>query len=201
MKHYLSIVFLFLLLFVACDPAAELGTPFHKGQEVVLTAAIGEQRPQMMPSMQRISGKDAPTTIDLLWDEGDEIRVCVGEESSIFTLVSGAGTNNATFEGQMPANGINYHVHYPIDYHDSLLSQQAYVENGFGDGLMRMSTRDPGTLDGGFALYADNALLGLQFAGDAVVSKIVLTNVETQATYTLDCSKQLQNPRLSNPFV
>ena len=60
MKHYLSIVFLFLLLLVACDPAAELGTPFQKGQEVVLTAAIGEQRPQMMsqkhPHPQRVSG-------------------------------------------------------------------------------------------------------------------------------------------------
>ena len=195
MKHYLSILILSLLLLVACDPAAEFGTPFHKGQEVVLTAAIGEQRPQMMPQKypnpQRVSGKDALETINLLWDEGDEIAVVVGEEEATFTLVSGAGTSNAIFEGQMPANGINYHVHYPIDYQESLLSLQTYEENGFGDGLMRMSTRDLGTLDGGFALYADNALLGLQFAGDAVVSKIVLTNVETQATYTLDCSKQL----------
>jgi hypothetical protein len=38
-------------------------------------------------------------------------------------------------------------------------------------------------------------LLGLQFAGDAVVSKIVLTNVETQATYILDCSKQVVSTR------
>ena len=149
-----------------------------------------------LPEKQRVSGLDShPMTsqgaIDLYWNEGDEITVKVGEEEATFTLVSGAGTSNATFEGQMPANGINYHVHYPIDYQESLLSLQAYVENGFGDGLMRMSTRDLGTLDGGFALYADNALLGLQFAGDAVVSKIVLTNVETQATYTLDCSKQL----------
>ena len=108
MKHYLSIVFLFLLLFVACDPAAELGTPFHKGQEVVLTAAIGEQRPQMMPSMQRISGKDAPETIDLLWDEGDEIRVHVGEASSVFRFVAGAGTANASFIGTMPASGSSF---------------------------------------------------------------------------------------------
>ena len=117
MKHYLSILILSLLLLVACDPAAELGTPFHKGQEVVLTAAIGEQRPQMMPQKhphpQRVSGKDSDTTIDLLWDEGDEIRVHVGEASSVFRLVAGAGTNQASFIGTMPASGSSYEVTYP----------------------------------------------------------------------------------------
>jgi hypothetical protein len=39
LKHYLSILF-FLLLLVACDPAAELGMPFHKGQEVVSASAL-----------------------------------------------------------------------------------------------------------------------------------------------------------------
>ena len=69
--------------------------------------------------------------INLYWSEGDEIAVVVGEETSIFTLVSGAGTSNATFEGEMPASGSSYEVHYPIDYHDSLLAKQSYVENGF----------------------------------------------------------------------
>ncbi len=128
--------------------------------------------------------------INLSWSKGDQIAVVVDKEEAIFTLVAGEGTGNGTFSGQMPASGTNYHVHYPIDYHEGLLSKQTYVENGFGNGLMKMSTREAGTLDKGFMLYADNALLGLQFAGDAVVSRIVLTNLQDQATYTLDCSKQ-----------
>ena len=150
MKHYLSIAFILLLL-VACDPAAELGTPFHKGQEVVLTAAIGEQRPQMMPQKhphpQRISGKDSDTTIDLLWDEGDEIRVCVDGASSVFRLIDGAGTANASFIGTMPASGSSFEVSYPVNYSDTILQQQAYVPNGIAKGLMKMSTSSPGTIE------------------------------------------------------
>ena len=199
MKHYLSIVFLFLL-FVACDPAAELGTPFHKGQEVVLTAAIGEQRPQMMPGMQRISGKDAPTAIDLLWDEGDEIRVHVGEASSVFTLIDGAGTANASFIGTMPASGSSFEVTYPKENNDDLLLQQTYVPEGIAKGLMKMSTASPGTLDDGFTLKAEHAVLGLQLTGNSEIGKLVLTrNAEKGATsvesYTLNC--KLSNSKSS----
>ena len=195
MKHYLSILFILLLL-VACDPAAELGTPFHKGQEVVLAAAIGEQRPQMMPQKyphpQRVSGKDAPTTIDLLWDEGDEILVRVGEASSVFTLIDGAGTANASFMGTMPADGSNYTVSYPVDYSNKLLQQQTYVPDGIAKGLMKMSTASPGTIDDGFTLKAEHAVLGLQLTGNSEIGKLVLTrNAEKGATsvesYTLNC--------------
>ena len=198
MKHYLSIVFLFLLLLVACDPAAELGTPFHRGQEVVLTAAIGEQRPQMMPQKypnpQRISGKDAPETIDLLWDEGDEIRVHVGEASSIFTLIDGAGTDNASFMGTMPASGSSYEVTYPKENNDDLLLQQTYVPDGIAKGLMKMSTTSPGTIDKGFTLQAEHAVLGLQLTGNREIGKIVLSknDADGQAaspSYTLLCPK------------
>ena len=198
MKHYLSILILFLLMLVACDPAAEFGTPFHKGQEVVLSAAIGEQRPQMMPQKypnpQRVSGKDAPETINLLWDEGDEIRVVVGEESSVFTLIDGAGTANASFIGTMPADGSSYTVSYPVDYSDKLLLQQTYVPDGIAKGLMKMSTPSPGTLDDGFTLKAEHAVLGLQLTGNTEIGKLVLTKNGTDGkaaspSYTLLCPK------------
>ena len=204
MKHHLSILILSLLLLVACDPAAELGTPFHKGQEVVLTAAIGEQRPQMMPQKyphpQRISGKDSDTTINLLWDEGDEIRVRVGEASSVFTLIDGAGTANASFIGTMPADGSGFEVSYPVNYSDTILQQQAYVPNGIAKGLMKMSTPSPGTIDDGFTLKAEHAVLGLQLTGHSEIGKLVLTrNAEKGATsvesYTLNC--KLSNSKSS----
>ena len=193
MKHYLSIVFLFfLLLFAACDPAAELGTPFHKGQEVVLTAAIGEQRPQMMPGMQRISGKDAGNQINFVWDNEDCILVKVAKETSVFTLTSGAGTGDGAFSGFMPADGSSFDVEYPVNYNDDVLNEQTYVENGIVKGLMKMSTSSPGTLDKGFTLSAEHAVLGLQLTGNSEIGKIVLSknDADGQAaspSYTLNC--------------
>ena len=192
MKHYLSILFFFFLLFAACDPAAELGTPFHKGQEVVLTAAIGEQRPQMMPGMQRISGKDAGNQINFVWDNEDCILVKVAKETSVFTLTSGAGTGDGAFSGFMPADGSSFDVEYPVNYNDDVLNEQTYVENGIAKGLMKMSTSSPGTLDKGFTLSAEHAVLGLQLTGNSEIGKIVLTknDADGQAaspSYTLNC--------------
>lgn len=128
-------------MFVACDSTNDLGTPFTKGQEVTLTAIIGEQRPQLLPGKQRVSGVDAGEAINLVWNEGDQIKVIVGKESAIFTLTSGAGSSDGSFTSIMPADGTSFHVEYPIDYSDDVLKVQQYVPNGFGKGLMKMSTK------------------------------------------------------------
>ena len=189
MNKILSIL-LALLLLASCSQE-ELGTPFYAGQEVSISAAFSSSNDN--DGKKRISGKDNVDRIDLTWDEGDEILVTVGDKSAMFTLSSGAGTNNATFTGTMPADGSNFHVSYPIDYTDEVLTNQTYTADGFGKGLMKMSTKAAGTLDKGFTLSADNSLLGLQLQGDATVSKIVLTNNDNQNTYTLDCSAQTVN--------
>ena len=188
--HILSIVSTILLL-ASCSQE-ELGTPFYAWQEVSISAAFSSDNPANN-GKKRISGKDNVDRIDLTWDEGDKILVTVGDKSAVFTLTSGAGTNNATFMGKMPADGSNFHVSYPIDYTDEVLTNQTYVANGFGKGLMKMSTKIPGTLDDGFMLSADNSLLGLELHGTANVSKIVLTNNDNQKAYTLDCSTQTVN--------
>ena len=185
-----------ILLFAACSHE-ELGTPFYAGQEVSISAALSSGNNNGGP--KRISGKDNVDKIDLTWDANDQILVTVGDKSAVFTLTSGEGTNNATFMGKMPTDGSNFHVSYPIDYTDEVLTNQTYVANGFGKGLMKMSTKIPGTLDDGFMLSADNSLLGLELQGDANVSKIVLTqkdnddDAENDNTYTLDCSTQTVN--------
>ena len=193
-KH---IHFFLFVLFVSCTPVVEqLDKPFSEGQEVTISATIGEQRPQMLPSMQRVSGKDTdPTnpnngTIHLTWDEGDKILVTIGDKSSVFNLTSGVGTGSGTFTGIMPAEGASFHVQYPTNIPN--LAEQQYVKDGFGKDLMLMTTKQAATVNSGFVLSADYALLGLQLTGDRGIGKIVLSknNADGKAgdeTYTLHC--------------
>ena len=185
----LSIVGIILLL-ASCSQE-ELGTPFYAGQEVSISAALSSSKNN--DGKKRISGKDNVDRLDLTWDEGDEILVTVGNQSAVFTLSSGTGTNNATFTGTMPSDGNTFHVTYPVNYTGDMLKKQTYTANGFGKGLMKMSSKEAGTLDNGFVLSADNSLLGLEMQGSANVSKIVLTNNDNQKTYTLECSAQVVN--------
>lgn len=188
MKKYLSFLAI-AALFAACQPNNELGTPFQAGQEVTLCANMpnaGSNGAQQLPGKQRVSGLDAGTQINLTWDEDDVILVKVGDKTAEFTLESGAGEAQATFKGVMPADGTEYSVQYPVA--DPDLSSQTYVANGFGKGLMKMATETNGTIDGGFTLTAQHALLGLQLKGSDALGKIVLTNTATAETYTLNCA-------------
>ena len=188
MRGSLYIIALFVFVIVSCTPN-EIGTPFVEGQEVTITASMANSTSgaKQMPGKQRVSGKDAGATIDLTWNAGDQILVSVGDKSAVFTLSSGENTSAGEFRGKMPADGTEYSVSYPVDYSDDVLTHQTYVANGFGNGLMKMSTRSNGTLEEGFVLSADNAVLGLQLTGSQTLGEIVLTNTATAKTYTLHC--------------
>lgn len=187
MKKYISFV-LIAVLFAACTPNNEVGTPFQAGQKVTLAASMGSDGAKQMPGKQRVAGVDNGSQIDLTWDADDQITVKVGDATAVFTLESGAGTASAIFTGTMPAAGSTYQVSYPANYDESVLASQTYVENGFGKGLMKMSTKTDGTLDGGFVLSADNALVAFNFTGEDALSKIVLTNPAASKNYTLGCT-------------
>ena len=180
------------VLFAACQPNNDLGTPFQKGQKVTLSATIAnpDGGAKQMPGIHRVSGLDDtpsdPTngTIKLTWNEGDQIKVTVNGQSATFTLKEGyGGSSTGEFEGTMPADGNSYTVTYPVEA--PALTTQTYVENGFGEGLMAMSGE--GTLEEGFILTATNALLGLQLTGSKALSDIIVTDRNTKKTYTLDC--------------
>lgn len=188
MKKYFSFL-LVAALFAACTPNNEIGTPFKAGQEVTISAQMpnaSNNGAQQLPGKQRVSGKDATDKISLTWDEGDVILVKVGDKTAEFQLQSGAGTAQAEFKGIMPADGTDFSVQYPVEEPD--LSNQTYVENGFGKGLMKMATETNGTIDGGFTLSPQHTLLGLQLKGSDALSKIVLTNPAESETYTLTCT-------------
>ncbi len=184
------------VLFAACQPNNDLGTPFQKGQKVTLSATIANPNggANQLPGKQRVSGLDDnpsdPTNgaIKLTWNKGDQIKVTVNGQSEIFTLIGDGGSETGEFEGTMPADGNSYTVTYPVEA--PALTTQTYVPNGFGDELMAMSGN--GTLDGGFTLTATNALLGLQLTGVRTVTKVVVTNPVGNKTYTLDCGAGVQ---------
>ena len=180
------------VLFAACQPNNDLGTPFQKGQKVTLSATIAnpDGGAKQMPGIHRVSGLDDtpsdPTNgaIKLTWNEGDEIKVTVNGQSATFTLKEGyGGSSTGEFEGFMPAEGTTYTVDYPVTA--PTLANQKYVANGFGDELMTMHAEN-GDLNG-FTLEAQNALLGLQLTGNKTLSDIVVTNSKIGDTYTLDC--------------
>ena len=185
MKKCLSFLVI-AALFAACQPNNEVGTPFKAGQKVTLAASMGSDGAKQMPGQQRVAGVDNGSQIDLTWDADDVILVKVGDKTAEFTLQDGAGSAQATFTGVMPADGASFSVQYPVAEPD--LSVQTYVENGFGKGLMKMATETNGTIDGGFTLTAQHALLGLQLKGSDALGKIVLTNTATAETYTLNCA-------------
>lgn len=175
------------VLFAACQPNNDLGTPFQKGQKVTLSATIAnpDGGAKQMPGKQRVSGEDKGTEVKLTWNTGDQIKVTVDGKDATFTLIGEGGSNTGEFEGTMPADGTNYTVTYPVDAVDLTTTTQTYVPNGFGDELMAMS--GSGTLDGGFTLEAQNALLGFQLKGKRTVKQVVVTNPYNNETYTLNC--------------
>lgn len=192
MKKLFSIIASALLIVSCADRSKDVDTPFQTGQKVTLCASIATGD-DASHAPQRVSGKDSdssnPTSeINLTWDAGDKVLVKVGDNSSVFTLTSGAGTDKGSFYGEMPGDGSSYDVVYPADYSEDVLTEQTYVENGFGKGLMKMSTKTHGNLEDGFEMSADNALLGLQLTGNDEIGKIVLTNPADSKIYTLMCT-------------
>ena len=165
MKKF-SIFFVVIFVFTACAPQSEeLNTPFKAGEEVTLSAYMGNATPQNMPNRQRVTGLDRGNRIDLIWDANDQVEITVEGKSSIFTLLSGAGSATGSFKGNMPANGSSYTVTYPANYNESVLDNQPYQENGFAKGLMKMFSAN-GTLDNGFTLESVNALLSFNLTGN-----------------------------------
>ena len=175
------------MMIVACQPNNDMNTPFKEGQKVVLRARLAADNTgaKQLPGKQHVAGQDNGDNIKLTWNTGDQIKVTVDGQDAVFTLISEGGNAEGTFEGTMPADGTNYTVTYPVTYDESVLANQTYVENGFGNGLLQMA--GSGTLDEGFTLTATNAVLGLSLKGSGKVGKIVITK-NNSTPYTLNCN-------------
>jgi len=177
------------VLFAACTKISDTAvsengdtTSFEKDQKVTFTVSS--------PTSTKVTGNLDGTTgeVSFKWETGDKIKVTVGTESSQFTLKTGAGTAEATFEGTMPAAGDQFDVQYPVT--DPDLSSQTYIANGLPNDKMKFSATGC-TLGNKFTLAPQYAALRLNLYGlSRDVSSIVVTNTtaEPNVSYTLNCN-------------
>jgi len=144
----------------ACSKPELNSTAFTKGQTVTISASSD------INACTKVTGTDDGTNINFVWEAGDKVLVKVGEESAEFTLKTGAGTANATFEGTMPADGSTFDIQYPVEIPD--LSSQTYVSgNQLPKGKMLFSATDC-TKENTAELKARYALLQLNFYTSSV---------------------------------
>jgi hypothetical protein len=180
-------------LFVTCQLSNDYEEDIEQRIEITISGKIATSHTSQVSAIKKVSGKDTNPNnftegvITLTWDKGDEIMVTTEDELAVFCLKEGEGTKYALFKGDILPNTESYSVVYPAGYTDDVLYKQTYVPNGFGKDLMKLSTREDGTVNDGFCLVADNALLGLQIKGKDKINKIVLTRLGTKQIYTLIC--------------
>ncbi len=181
-----------LLVLVGCNKNDNIvenapeGTPFEKGQKVTLTIGTGAQQ-----GPNRVAGVDNTTVgkIDFTWEEGDKILVKVGEATAEFTLISGEGTADGEFAGEMPAAGSSFDIQYPIE--EPALSAQEYTTDKTIPADKMLFTATDCTLGKLATLTAQYAMLQLNLYGtDMTVGKIVFKNItaEPAESYTLTCT-------------
>ena len=99
-------------------------------------------------TLEQHDTKSSLSNNNVLWSEGDEIRVFCSSDTSedegvVFTLSSGAGTTDATFSGVAPSGEGPFYAVYPASLPSvfdgtslsvTLPEVQAYAENSFGNG-------------------------------------------------------------------
>jgi len=143
---------------VFCETSGgKISQSFVKGQKVTISTAMNNNGGN---SLTQAIGTDNGATIDYTWEEGDSVLVKVNSETAVFKLVSGAGTNNATFEGVMPASGNKYDIQYPVV--EPNLAEQYYDGNRIPKDKMLFKALNC-TLGNSVKLQAQYAILQLNF--------------------------------------
>lgn len=165
-------------------------SPFTKGQQVSISASSNWN------GGTRVTGTDNGTNINFAWENGDKVLVKVGESSAEFTLKSGAGTANATFEGTMPAGGSTFDVQYPVATPD--LTTQEYVSSNQlpkGKMLFKATGCTLGTtanLEPQYAVLQLNLNGDIQTAGEYFRKVFVIGYNTSDTLYTLNIPDNIE---------
>ncbi len=166
----LAVITAVAMLFTSCD-MFNLGTGVEKIQFKAYTE----------PQSRTTLGDDSK----VLWSEGDEIAV-VGiasqsdAEGKVFTLVSGAGTTEGVFEGELSKEFPAVYALYPSYMYKSIYtngyyvlelpSQTIYTEKNFVDGVNPMVAY--GTQQTGLMFKNICGIIEFQVKGEGTVSYI-----------------------------
>jgi len=161
-------------------PGNEVEAAFKAGQKITLT--VNTEISTKVSSSVRNDGM-----IAFKWESGDKILVKMGQASSEFTLINGAGDTDAQFTGTMPASGDSFDVQFPVSTPD--ISAQTYAEGGLPHNTMLASATGC-TKASQITLQPQNAALRLDLWGNLTVGSIVVTDMTASApkpTWTLSC--------------
>ena len=168
--RFLAVITAVAMLMTSCD-MFNLGTGVEKIQFKAYTE----------PQSRTTLGDDSK----VLWSEGDEIAV-VGiasqsdAEGKVFTLVSGAGTTEGVFEGELSKEFPAVYALYPSYMYKSIYtngyyvlelpSQTIYTEKNFVDGVNPMVAY--GTQQTGLMFKNICGIIEFQVKGEGTVSYI-----------------------------
>ncbi|NDW13561.1 hypothetical protein D0T50_11765 [Bacteroides sp. 214] len=105
--------------FAACSNEEQQQEPQKKGEQITITATLPAADTRLAMEDQLNGTVDG--TVKVTWEEGDQFEIAnTGyTDTQTFTLVSGAGTNTATFTGTKPESDGVYFIQYPsfeVDY-------------------------------------------------------------------------------------
>ena len=192
--------------FTACSSDEEFAESPAQGQKVTICATTEE------PAAQRTAlGEQG----QVLWSEGDKINV----GGNVFTLTSGAGTTNGTFDGIASLKDKFYNVYYPVTYNGTAATwptAQTYVENNIPQGVpmnaqvlvlkgqvfpaTKLGGPDDGVNASSIKFYNVGGILRLNLKGEAKVTSIKISANELDVI-TLDCGDGVQlNTTTATPF-
>ena len=150
-----------LSVFVACSKKENAFS--EPGQQVPLHATVDNT----VKGLNNVSSLDSSvTTVNFVWQAGDQVIIKNGTEASTFTIVgSETGDVNAEFSGTALSDMTNYEVYYGYD--PGQTSQTIpYIEGSFRPCIMGNGHDD------GFSLNEFFPVLKFQLKGEVTLGKM-----------------------------
>lgn len=184
MKRKILSLLTLILGIVSCSTEGGLNIP-TSNEKVRLNASVETTRTTL--------GED----LSVLWSEEDAISVYgIGANSSnTFTIVEGAGSNTAAFEGYLPQSALGYIAGYPANIWSEdgttieVPHEQQYISGSFANNSNPMiALFDKEDRDISFRnLFG---ILKLQLVGSGEITSIELSNSSTPmcGSYSIDTS-------------
>ncbi|MCQ2369763.1 MAG: fimbrillin family protein [Paludibacteraceae bacterium] len=187
---YLAGAALVMLTSASCEKKADVQNPESKeGMVKTEFSAVSKE------SKEKTSISDA----DILWSEGDQIKIYAGTETTgnDFTLTEGDGTTTAKFEGLIAEIATApYYAVYPssqaLSIDGSVIkfgipAEQAYAENSFATNTVPMVAYS--AVGKSLAFKNQTAFIKLQLKGEGTIKTMEIASASNNICGTFSISK------------